>query len=217
MFTGLIEEVGKIKSIRPEGGGFRISVSAKKITQDLKIDDSVAINGVCQTVVTSDNYSFEVVAVEETLRKTAFNNLHAGDSVNLERAMRLSDRLGGHIVQGHVDCTGKINSIQKERTGVNVWISYPPDFDKYLVNTGSICINGVSLTTARVEKGKFMVAVIPHTWENTTFKEAKTGNTVNLEFDILGKYIEKLITEGQKNKDIGDKSGLERFIDQPEY
>ena len=216
MFTGLIEEIGRIKNIKPDGGGFRISVTADKITKELKVDDSVAINGVCLTVVFCDNNSFEVTAVEETLRKTAFNNLRAGDYVNLERALKVSDRLGGHIVQGHVDCVGKINSIQKERTAVNVWISYPVEFGKYLVNTGSICINGVSLTTARVELDRFMVAIIPHTWENTTFTNVKTGETVNLEFDILGKYIEKLISNKGTNQVESDKSILDQFLEQPD-
>jgi riboflavin synthase len=217
MFTGLIEETGTIKSIRPEGGGFRISVSAAKITDNMKTDDSVAINGVCQTVVKCDNNGFEVVAVEETLRKTAFKQLRAGDRVNLERALKLSDRLGGHIVQGHVDCTGRINSIEKERTAINLWISYPPEFEKYLVNTGSICINGISLTSARIERNRFMVAVIPHTWDNTTLNEAKTGDLVNLEFDILGKYIKNLMLGNRKNEEKDNQSGLDRFIDQPEY
>ena len=217
MFTGLIEEIGKVKSIKHEGGGYRIGVAVSKIGDDLKIDDSVSINGVCQTVVACDKTFFEVVAVEETLRKTNFNDLRAGDEVNLERALKLSDRLGGHIVQGHVDCTGKINSIQKERTGINVWISFPPEFSKYLVNTGSICVNGVSLTSARVEGDRFMVSIIPHTWENTTFRNVHSGQKVNLEFDILGKYTEKLLKQAGKQNSSNKKSILDDFIDQPEY
>ncbi len=217
MFTGLIEEVGKVKTVKPEGGGFRISFTIKKIGDDLKIDDSVAINGVCQTVIACSEKHFDVVAVEETVRKTNFSELRAGAEVNLERALRISDRLGGHFVQGHVDCTGKINSIQKERTGINVWISYPSKFFKYLVNTGSICVNGVSLTTARVEKDRFMVAVIPHTWNNTTFRNMMQGENINLEFDILGKYIEKLIEKTEINPGDKKKSILDNFIDQPEY
>ncbi len=217
MFTGLIEETGRIKSIRPEGGGYRIVVSATKITSDLNVDDSVAVNGVCQTVVACDSHSFEAVAVEETLRKTTLNRLRAGDSVNLERALRLSDRLGGHFVQGHIDCIGRIHSIVKERTAVNLWVSFPNEFSKYIVNTGSICVNGVSLTSARVEGNRFMVAVIPHTWENTTFKTAKVGDAVNLEFDIIGKYLEKLVFENQKNQKQSHSSSLDKFIDQPDY
>ncbi len=217
MFTGLVEEQGKIKSIRPDGGGFRISVSSKIVTEEIKIDDSVAINGVCQTVVACSPVSFEVVAVEETLRKTTFRKLRAGDTVNLERALKLNARLGGHIVQGHIDCIGKVYSIQKERTAVNVWISFPQKFAKYLVNSGSICVDGISLTSARVEQDRFMLAIIPHTWENTTFNNLKAGDSVNLEFDILGKYIENMIAEKQNIVSENRKSSLDRFIEQPEY
>jgi riboflavin synthase len=217
MFTGLIEEIGTIKSLRPEGGGFRIVVSASKITEDLQIDDSVSINGVCQTVVACNSKSFEAVAVEETLRKTTFGRLRAGDSVNLERALKVGDRLGGHFVQGHVDCVGEIRSIVKERTAVNLWISFPIEFGKYIVNTGSICVNGISLTSARVENNLFMVAVIPHTWENTTFKAAKVGDSVNLEFDIIGKYIEKLMFENKSETGKTKSSPLDKFIDQPDF
>jgi len=217
VFTGLIEEVGKVKTVKPQGGGYRISFTINKIGDDLKIDDSVAINGVCQTVIACSENHFEVVAVEETVRKTNFSDLRAGDDVNLERALGISDRLGGHFVQGHIDCKGKISSIQKERTGINVWISYPSKFSKYLVNTGSICVNGVSLTTARVEKDRFMVAVIPHTWNNTTFRNMRQGENINLEFDILGKYIEKLIKDSETNPNDKKKSILDNFLDQPEY
>lgn len=213
MFTGIIEEIGTVKSVVARGGGINIAVTANKIMHDLKIDDSVAIDGVCQTVVAKGNDYFEVTAVEETMRKTAFNKLRTGRKVNLERALKLSDRLGGHIVQGHVDCVGRIVSILNEGTGRSVWISFPVSFNKYLVNTGSVCINGISLTSAKVEADKFMVAVIPHTWDNTAFREMKTGSEVNLEFDIIGKYIEKLL-----QSDLSGKSGkgLNEYISQPD-
>ena len=214
MFTGLIEEIGTIKTVKPLGGGLRLTVSANKIMDDLKIDDSVALNGVCQTVVAHTKDTFDIEAVEETIRKTTFKSLRAGDKVNLERALKANDRLGGHIVQGHVDCVGRVQSIQKERTGVNVWINFPVEFGKYLVNTGSICVNGVSLTSAKVERDRFMVSIIPHTWDVTLFKEFKSGIDVNLEFDILGKYIEKIIqTEGRRESG----NTLDRFMEQPDY
>lgn len=213
MFTGIIEEIGTVKSVIARGGGINIAITANKIMGDLKIDDSVAIDGVCQTVVAKGNDYFEVTAVEETIRKTAFGKLRAGKKVNLERALKLSDRLGGHIVQGHVDCVGRIVSILNEGTGRNVWISFPLIFAKYLVNTGSVCINGISLTSAKVEADKFMVAVIPHTWENTTFMELKTGSEVNIEFDILGKYIEKLLQSDMYGK---SNKGLSEYITQPD-
>ena len=216
MFTGLIEEIGIIQTIRPLGGGKRISVKAAKIMDDLKIDDSVSINGVCQTVVSRTVNSFDVEAVEETIRKTTFGNLKPAEMVNLERALRMGDRLGGHIVQGHVDCTGNVVTISKERTGILLWISYPSEFSRYIVNTGSICINGISLTVAKAETGKFMCAIIPHTWEVTILKNLKQGSIVNLEFDVIGKYIENMLKSGITNNHSSNKSSIyDQFIYQP--
>lgn len=214
MFTGLIEEIGKIKSINRMGGGITITVSATKILSDVKVDDSIAINGVCQTVTAHDSTSFQVTAVEETLAKTTLGSLRAGSAVNLERAMKLSDRLGGHIVQGHVDTKGRISNIQKLSTAVMLTVSFPAEFTKYLVRSGSICIDGISLTTARVENNTFTVAVIPHSWESTTLSQRKTGDEVNLEFDILGKYVERLL--GYSGNGPTSKS-LDYLIDQPEF
>jgi riboflavin synthase len=218
MFTGLIEEVGTITSVSPLGGGRRIAVQAKAIMDDIKIDDSVAINGACQTAVKVSKNSFEVDAVEETLRKSTLGKLKAGDKVNLERAAKLETRMGGHIVQGHVDCIGKVEKIIKENTGIQLWIAFPGDFQKYIVPVGSICINGVSLTAARVEGSKFMSAIIPHTWKVTTLASLKPGSEVNLEFDIIGKYVEKMVNPhlhgGSKEK---KSSYFDQFRDQPEY
>jgi riboflavin synthase len=199
MFTGLIEEIGTIKAISPLGGGKTIEVSAKKILDDVKVDDSVSIEGVCQTVVSVASTSFVVEAVEETLRKTNFNKLSIGKKVNLERAMRLNDRLGGHLVQGHADCTGTIRQIRRETTGILIQVAYPSEYAKYLVRTGSVCVNGVSLTIARLDGGSFTVSIIPHTFNNTSFQFLKNGDSVNLEFDIIGKYLEKLLAGGQNN------------------
>lgn len=211
MFTGIIEELGIIKSIRPMGIGLRITVEAKLIMDDLKIDDSVSINGVCQTVVAKSKTTFEVEAVEETIRKTKFSKIHAGQKVNLERALTPSTRMGGHIVQGHVDSLGKITSIHREGAGVLVWVSFDEKFQNNTVNTGSICIDGVSLTTAKVEKGKFLVSVIPHTWQKTSLSQLAQGDDVNLEFDILGKYVENILSKQPK------KSGLDKYISQPDF
>lgn len=219
MFTGLIEEVGKIRSISTMGGGKRIGVDAKVILDDLKIDDSVAINGACQTAVKVTKDYFEVEAVEETLRKSTLGTLKAGDWVNLERAAKLETRMGGHIVQGHVDCKGKVEKIIKEKTGIQLWIVFPEKFVKYIVPVGSICINGVSLTAARVEGNRFMSAIIPHTWKVTTLAELASGKEVNLEFDVIGKYVEKMV-EPHMKKDSGNPSKssyLDQFIDQPKY
>lgn len=216
MFTGLIEETGIIQSVKPLGGGKRITVKSQKIMDDLKIDDSVAINGVCQTVVSRTVDTFDVESVEETIRKTTFGQLKSGDWVNLERALRIGDRLGGHLVQGHVDCTGNVITIVKERTGILLWISYPSEFSRYIVNTGSICINGISLTVAKAESGKFMSAIIPHTWEITILNFLKTGSLVNLEFDVLGKYIENMIKSGITHNNLSKNSSIyDQYLDQP--
>lgn len=216
MFTGLIEEIGIVKSIRQIGGGKRFAIEAKKIFDDLKIDDSVALNGACQTVVKISGNTFEVEAVEETLRKTTLNKFKAGSKINLERAVRLGDRMGGHIVQGHVDCTGNVLSIIPESTGKLVWISYPEKFRRYIVPVGSICINGVSLTVANVENNKFLVSIIPHTWELTILRDLKNGDEVNLEFDIIGKYVENMVNP-HNSVTKNSKSILEQYIDQPDY
>ncbi len=217
MFTGLIEEQGEIKSIRKAGGGRRITVKAKKIMDDLKIDDSVALNGVCQTVVSRSADTFEVEAVEETILKTTLGDMKPGQKLNLERAARLGDRMGGHLVQGHADCTGSVVSIEALATAKLIWISYPEKFSNYIVSEGSICIDGVSLTTAREEKSRFMVSIIPHTWQMTTLKDLKPGLKVNLEFDIIGKYIEKIASPFLgKEKEVKKKSVLDMYYDQPE-
>ncbi len=215
MFTGLIEEVGEVVAVSRIGGGRRIKVAAKQIMDDLKIDDSVALNGACQTVVTRRGTTFEVEAVEETLRKTTLGKFKSGEKINLERAAALGDRMGGHLVQGHVDCVGNILTVNNESTGRLLWISYPHKFSTYVVAQGSICIHGISLTIARVDKGKLMVSVIPHTWDVTVLKDMKPGSEVNLEFDIIGKYVENMV-----KPHIGHNrtnSILDQYKDQPEW
>lgn len=214
MFTGLIEEIGIIKSIRSIGGGKKITVEAFKILDDLKIDDSVALNGACQTVVAINGNQFDVEAVEETLIKTTLSGFISGKKINLERAAKLGDRMGGHLVQGHVDTVGTVSSIEKLSTGVLIWISFDKQFDKYMVNTGSICIDGVSLTSARVESARFMVSIIPHTFKMTTLSQLSPGDKVNLEFDIIGKYIDKMMNIKQNQDSI---SFWDNYKDQPEF
>lgn len=230
MFTGLIEEIGTIKAIIRNKGSINISVQADKVFDDLKIDDSIAINGVCQTVVGIKDKTFTVTAVEETLKKTGLGNLKAGGRVNLERALRLCDRLGGHLVQGHVDCTGKVSKIQKLQTAVMMTIAFDAKYNKYNIKSGSVCIDGTSLTIAEIAYSTLTVSIIPHSWDNTMLSEYTVGREVNLEFDMIAKYLEKLIIDGdfekniqlsdirQGNTDIkGNRSILSQYIDQPEY
>ena len=198
MFTGIIEEIGNIESISKKGGGLRIHVSAPKSTSELDINDSVAINGVCQTVISKKENIFEVEAVEETLKKTTFGNLKHRDAVNLELPMRLNERLGGHLVLGHVDCTGTIKEVIQRNNSWMYTIEFPKLFSKYVIQVGSIAIDGVSLTIAELSGNQLTVSIIPHTMENTIFKYYNIKRKVNLEFDIVGKYIERIHEERNK-------------------
>lgn len=196
MFTGLIEEVGRIKKIQKVQGGLLLEITSHKVLFDLKVDDSISVDGVCQTVIKRSNDSFFVESVEETLRKTIFSKYAVGRKVNLERARKFGDRIGGHFVQGHIDCTGKINKITKDGLGRLLFIEVPDDFKEFLVPRGSIAINGVSLTIAEVKGIQLKVAIIPHTWKNTTFAECNVEDFVNIEFDYLSKiaihYLESI-------------------------
>jgi riboflavin synthase len=197
MFTGIIGGMGKVAAARKEGGGVHLTVEAPATARELRIDDSVSINGVCQTVTACDAARFTVTAVEETLQKTTLGTLRTGDSVNLELAVRLNDRLGGHLVQGHVDCVGTINEVEVLQTSWRLGIDFPSPFARYVVPIGSIAVDGISLTVADVTANRFHVAIIPHTLEKTTLSGARRGLPVNLEFDILGKYIERLLLGGK--------------------
>lgn len=202
MFTGLIEEVGSIKSVNTFGGGIKLTIEAKNILNDIKTGDSININGACQTVVSFDEKSFTVEAVEETLKKTNLGFLKSGSKVNLESSLTLNKKLSGHFVLGHVDSTGKISSVEKLSSSILLSISYPVKFSNYVINVGAITVNGVSLTIARFNKNAFTVSVIPHTWQETNLQFLKVGDEVNLEFDILGKYVAKIL--GKEESGITD-------------
>lgn len=194
MFTGLIEETGSIVFATDTEGGKRLTIRADRVIEDLAIDHSIAVNGVCLTVVERTHEAFSVDVVAETLRKTTTGLLNTGSRVNLERAVRLSDRLGGHIVQGHVDTTGSVEEISIDGAGWEMWVAFPKQYRKWLIPVGSICIDGVSLTVAELEDTRFKVAIIPHTLSVTTLSSLTPGSTVNLEFDLLAKYIENITT-----------------------
>ena len=191
MFTGIIEQVGKLKSAEKEGTNLRLNIEAEFVSE-LKIDQSIAHNGVCLTVEKLDENSYEVVAIQETLEKTNLSNLKAGETVNLERCMRMNARLDGHIVQGHVDGMATVNNIIEEN-GSWVFEFSLDKPSKLIVEKGSICINGVSLTAFSVSDTGFRVAIIPYTYEHTTFSSLSKNQKVNLEFDIVGKYIQRMI------------------------
>ncbi len=192
MFTGIIEAVGRIEAARDMGGGRRFKIAAP-FAAELRPDQSVAVNGVCLTVVGSGSGTFDVEAIEETLRKTTLGSFRPGTHVNLERAMRPDGRLDGHIVQGHVDATGTVLSAVEESTGRLYAIRFDPVFSPSLIPVGSIAVDGISLTIARLEADRFTVAIIPHTFAHTNVSEWKPGAPVNLEFDLIGKYVSRYL------------------------
>ncbi len=194
MFTGIIEEVGTIDEVKNAGHGARkFRIGCSLVAQDLKIGDSLAVNGVCLTVVERSKGKVSVEAVEETIKKTTLGSYKSGDRLNLERAVRLSDRLGGHIVQGHVDAKGKVVSIEKLPLSRMYTFRIPKNLMKYVIPVGSIAANGVSLTVAEKLTDGFRVAIIPHTFENTVFKFLRVGSEVNIEIDMLAKYVESIL------------------------
>ena len=200
MFTGLIEEIGIVKSIRINDESAAISIAANTITKDMKVGDSVNTNGACLTVTSLSSSGFTVDAVAETMRRTNLSKLKSGDKVNLERALQLSDRLGGHMVSGHIDGTGTIAQINTEGNAQIVTIETESEILKYIIEKGSIAIDGISLTIMTVDKSSFEVAIIPHTSHETTLISKIKGNTVNLECDMVGKYIERFLNLKEDKK-----------------
>jgi len=191
MFTGIIETLGEVKLIVKDKDNLHLTIKSN-FTGELKVDQSVAHNGVCLTVVDINNDEYTVTAIKETINKTSTGGLSVGDSVNLERAMKLGDRLDGHIVQGHVDETGVCSAIVEDNGSTIFTFTYNYTSENITIEKGSITINGVSLTVVNSRDNEFSVAIIPFTLEHTTFNQLKTGDKVNLEFDVLGKYVVKL-------------------------
>lgn len=202
MFNGIIEELGKVTSIRDIGGGKELSISCR-IAASLEVDNSLCVDGVCQTVIRQQNDSVSVQIVEETLRKTTLGYLKPGMEVNLERSLSLAQRIDGHIVQGHVDTTGEVRNVIKEGTNWLCTIGYDKQWRDLVVGRGSIAIDGISLTIARESGTEFTVAIIPYTWYHTVIKNRKKGDRVNLEFDILGKYVLRYM----QNRDMPAQTG----------
>ncbi len=200
MFTGLVEETGFVKSIKKSGGSIIFTIEGKKTLKGLNIDHSIAINGVCLTVIKRSKTTFDVQAVEETLKKTTLGTLVIGSPVNLERPLLPDSRLGGHFVLGHVDGMGKVKSIEPRESSWMFWIKVPKKFVKYLIPVGSIAVNGVSLTIAELKGDIFGVSIIPHTMEVTTFRYLKPNDMVNLEFDVIGKYVERILQPYKKQQ-----------------
>lgn len=193
MFTGLVEEIGRVESVIKSTKSSRITIKAKNVLEGVKLGDSICTNGVCLTVTSFDSGRFTVDVMAETIRRSNLRNFSPGDEVNLERALSLGDRLGGHIVSGHIDGIGIIESFEQEDNAVWITITTSHEILKYIVQKGSIAIDGVSLTVAYVDEAVFKVSVIPHTKDMTTLLRKKAGDEVNLECDVIGKYIEKFL------------------------
>lgn len=194
MFTGIIEEIGTIKGVKGSSDGARkFRIGCRRVTDDISVGDSLSVNGVCLTIVERLRNEVDVEAVEETIKKTTLGSLRIGDPVNLERAAAMNSRIGGHLVQGHVDATGKVLSIEKLPMSRVYRFRIPKQLMKYLISVGSVAVNGVSLTVAEKLSDSFEVAVIPHTYENTVFKFLRVGSQVNVEIDMMAKYIESLL------------------------
>lgn len=192
MFTGIIETLGEVRQLLSDSGNLHIIVDSE-LSHELKIDQSVSHNGVCLTVVSLEGNTYTVTAIEETLGKSSLKNLEVGQKINLERAMILGSRLDGHIVQGHVDQTGKCTAIEEKDGSWVFSFEYDASQNNVTIEKGSITVDGVSLTVVDSGKNSFSVAIIPYTYEHTGFNSYKVGTIVNLEFDVIGKYVAKLI------------------------
>lgn len=208
MFTGIIEEIGTVRAVQKGSSASFIKIEAGKIFEDMHIGDSIAVNGVCLTVTRFSGNVFTADVMNETLSRSSLGSLKTGSIVNLERAMAANRRFGGHIVTGHIDGTGTISKI--ERDGIALWytVSAADNILRYIVEKGSVAIDGISLTVAKVTEDSFSVSVIPHTAAQTALSSKGIGDTVNLENDIVGKYVEKLLSAGQPDK--SGSSGITR-------
>lgn len=201
MFTGIIEETGRVRAVNKGTLSAVIIIAANKVTEQTKCGDSIAVNGVCLTVTEVQTDCFMADVMPETWKRSSLCSLSAGDTVNLERAMQLGGRFGGHIVSGHIDGTGKVLSIRKDNNAVWYRISGDYKLLKYIVEKGSVALDGISLTVAEVRTDSFSVSVIPHTRDSTTLSKKKIGDIINIETDCIGKYVEKLFV--QKGRGVG--------------
>jgi riboflavin synthase len=199
VFTGMVRELGRVVSAEERGGGLALELEAPETAPTLSPGDSLAVDGVCLTAETVEGGRVTLHAVPETLARTTLARLREGDAVNLEAALRAGDPLGGHYVQGHVDAVGRIESVEAEGEGLRVFVEAPPEILRYLVEKGSVAVDGVSLTVAELADDAFALALVPHTLERTTLSALVPGREVNLEVDVLAKYVERLLDRGLRS------------------
>jgi riboflavin synthase len=205
MFTGIIEEVGRVDRIDSRGNSLVLRIRASLISVDMKVGDSININGACQTVIEVKDNCFTVEAVEETLKRTTLGRLKAGDAVNVERALRPTDRLGGHLMSGHVDFVGRIKTVTPRGESHIFELEFPKDYRTHFVEKGSVAVDGISLTVVEVFKDSFTVSVIPFTIQKTTLGTKKTGDEVNIETDMIGKYIQRFLDMKNEKLEITEE------------
>lgn len=208
MFTGIIEEIGTVKNIVKGSRSIKLTIAARKVLENTNLGDSIAVNGVCLTVTVLGRDGFTADVMPESMSKTNMGALKPGDRVNLERALTLASRLGGHIVSGHIDGTGEIIAMEKDDNAVRVTLTSVPKVMKYIVPEGSVALDGVSLTVAQLGENDFTVSLIPHTAQVTTLLDKKVGDRLNIENDVVGKYVERLLSFSDKNAAAEKKSAI---------
>jgi riboflavin synthase len=213
IFTGLIVEIGEVLRVDRGSDGVRVQIGARLVLEGTRIGDSISINGVDLTVVTMDSKGFTADVSLETLKRSTFGELRPGSLVNLERALELGERFGGHMVQGHVDGVGRLLSILPEGNGYRLRVEFPPELSRYIAMKGSITVDGISLTVAELGEDWLELAIIPHTWNNTTVRSYHPGTKVNLEVDVLAKYVERLLGDRAATQ-AGGRLTVEHLIEQ---
>lgn len=208
MFTGIIEEIGIVRNIVKGSRSIKLTITAKKVLENTNLGDSIAVNGVCLTVTAFGKDGFTADVMPESMSKTNMGRLKLGDRVNLERALTLSSRFGGHIVSGHIDGVGDIINMEKDDNAVRVTVTSVPKVMKYIVSEGSVALDGVSLTVAHLGDNDFTVSLIPHTAQVTTLLDKKVGDKLNIENDVVGKYVERLLNFSDKDKAVEKNSAI---------
>ncbi|WP_321370918.1 riboflavin synthase [uncultured Desulfuromusa sp.] len=196
MFTGLIQSIGQVRALKQQERSAQLQITSSLVKEDLQLGESIAVNGACLTVVAWDKNSFTVDVSPETLSCTTLGHLKGNQAVNLERALRLSDRLGGHLVSGHIDCVATVKSRYEDQNAIRFEFGVPTEMSRYIVEKGSVAVDGISLTVNKVGTDTFSIAVIPHSLEMTTLKDCREGGRVNIETDLLGRYVERLLSGG---------------------